>query len=210
MRAPRDAFRNLTPFRSLPRMLSSNSFGDKLHRSRDVDNDSVASSNESFESALSPTEKHIHQYTLASCSGHGMLDESESSDDEKSRVQSQRPHLDDTDSFKSLHSEPDNGYPGVGNSSIVSIQSCRGEQHKTSWKNTDLNQLHRVSSAYWPYWVYSMYDSYSLAQKAAGSSTAFFVLYPDKLQFHESICQNYLSSSCLFLETMHSLFVYFF
>lgn len=165
MRTPRDALGDRLP---------SNASCAKPGGSRD-DKDSEENSDESFETSLSLTERRVHQSAIGSCSGYDTMDESASSDDEKSELQFQRAHQDSV-SDESLHSEPENGDSGLGSSSMSRMHSHKGEQHISCLRNTNINQLRRVPRAFWPVWVYRMYDSYCLAQKAAGTLTLLFLL----------------------------------
>ena len=132
-----------------------------------MDNDSEAKSDESFESALSLTEREIHQSAIGSYSGSDTMDESttSSSDDEKSQLQLQSK---DSDSSDSLHSCPEISNVDLASSSMSDMQSSKQEEPNKCWRNMDLNQFRRVPIAFWPHWVYRMYDSYCLAQRAAG------------------------------------------
>lgn len=138
--------------------------------SMDVDNDSEANSDESFESALSLTERRIHRSAIDSCYGSDVMDESTSSDGERSEFQFQGSQSKDSDSTDSLHSCPES-LVDLGSSSISEMQSSKQKDPNSSWRNTDFKQIRRVPRAFWPYWVYRMYDSYCLAQRAAGILT---------------------------------------
>ncbi|KAM1224497.1 hypothetical protein COP2_044553 [Malus domestica] len=170
-RVPRDAFGDLAPF-SNPRghkfslKLPSNDSRAKSVGSMDVDNDSEAKSDESFESTLSFTEREIHQSAIGSYSGSDTMDESttSSSDDEKSQLQLQSK---DSDSSASLHSCLEISNVDLASSSRSDMQSSKQEEPNKCWRNMDLNQFRRVPRAFWPHWVYRMYDSYCLAQRAA-------------------------------------------
>lgn len=196
LRTPRDACGNLAPYgslhdRSLPYMPPSNDCNAKSGGSRDVDNDSEATSEESFEGSLSLTERRVHQFAISSTPGYNAIDESTSSDDEKSEVQFKRSHQ-DTDSIGSLHSEPENEDVGLENSPKSRMQSCKGKQSINYWANNNINHLRKVPKAFWPFWVYRMYDSYCLAQRAAdlwkqivgAPSMDGLVKKPDLLSFY--------------------------
>ncbi|XP_062025204.1 uncharacterized protein LOC133741284 [Rosa rugosa] len=167
LRAPRAAFGDLAPFsnrkgHSFPRAMPSHASRGNSNGSMDVDNDSEANSDESFESALSLTEKGIHQSAIESYYGS---DVSTSSDGEKSEFLSQGSQSKDSDSTDSLHSCPES-LVDLGSSSISEMQSSK-QKDPSSWRNTDSKQIRRVPRAFWPYWVYRMYDSYCLAQGVA-------------------------------------------
>lgn len=144
----------------------------------DMDNDSEANSDESFESALSLTEREIHQSVVDSYYGSDTMDESTtttSSDDEKSQSQLQGSQSKDSDSTDSLYSCPENNKVDLGSSSKSDMQSCKQKEPDRCWRNTDLKQFRRAPRAFWPYWVYRMYDSYCLAERAAGTFTLLWV-----------------------------------
>lgn len=154
-------------------MSPSNDFSAKSGGSREVDNDSEANSEESFEGSLSLTERRVHQFAISSTPGYNAIDESTSSDDEKSEVQFKRSHQ-DTDSIGSFHSEPENEDVGLENSPKSRMQSCKGKQSINYWGNNNINHLRKVPKAFWPSWVYRMYDSYCLSQRAAGILALLF------------------------------------
>ncbi|KAL5558637.1 hypothetical protein UlMin_034848 [Ulmus minor] len=155
LRAPRDALGDLAPYCSpqafIPQYVSP-SDTPHVKLDGDVGNESEANSDESFENGLSSTERRIHRSAIESCSGHEMTDESASSDDDKS------------DQF---HSDPEDGDAGLTGSPLLGKQSWKGKRHINCWRNSNMNQLRRVSRTFWPFWVYRMYDSYCLAQRAA-------------------------------------------
>lgn len=142
------------------------------------DNDSDATSEESFESELSPRERRIHQSVVDSAYGCDIMDESTSSEDDKSAfesdIRSRRPHLNDSDSIGNWKQSENVGLR-TGKSCTLGRRSHRGEGSKMCWRN-ELSQFRRTSRAFLPHWVYRMYDSYCLAQRAAGSLTLLFVL----------------------------------
>ncbi|PON67854.1 PUA-like domain containing protein [Parasponia andersonii] len=181
LRTPQDAFGDRLP---------SNASCAKPGGSRDG-KDSEENSDESFESSLSLTERKVHQSAIVSCSGYDTIDESASSDDDKSEFQFQRAHH-ESESDESLHSEPENGDSGFGNSSISRLHSVQGKQRISCSRNSNINQLRRVPRTFWPFWVYRMYDSYCLAQKAAdmwkqivgAPSMEGLVKKPDLLSFY--------------------------
>ncbi|KAM2969555.1 hypothetical protein FF2_016641 [Malus domestica] len=196
LRAPRDAFGDLAPF-SNPRghnfsvKLPLNDSRAESNGSMDVDNDAETNSDESFESALSLTEREVHQSAIGSYSGSDTMEESttSSSDDEKSHLQLQSK---DSDSSDSLHSCPEISNADLASSSMSDMQSCKQKEPNKCWRNTDLNQFRRVPRAFWPHWVYCMYDSYCLAQRAAdmwkeivgAPSMDRLVKKPDLLSFY--------------------------
>lgn len=145
-------------------MLPPNASCAKSGRSKEVKNDSEAKSDESFESSLTLSERTIHQSVVGSRHKSITADESTSSDDDKSERDRH-----DSDSIGSLNSEPDDDDARLGNISMS--QSRKGKQSITYRRNSNINQLRRVSRAFLPFWVYRMYDSYCLAQRAAGTLT---------------------------------------
>ncbi|XP_050366433.1 uncharacterized protein LOC126784927 [Argentina anserina] len=166
-RAPRAAFGDLAPFsnrkaHSFPCAMLSHASHRNSNGSMDMDNDSEPNSDESFESALSLTEREIHRSAIESYYGSDVMDESTSTDSEKSELQSQQSQS--KDSTDSLHSCSKSL---VGTSSLSEIQSSKQKDPSSCWRNTDFKQIRRVPRAFWPYWVYRMYDSYCLAQGAA-------------------------------------------
>ncbi|KAI5354603.1 hypothetical protein L3X38_007498 [Prunus dulcis] len=200
LRAPRDAFGAVSPFSKpgghhFSRILPSNNSHAKSNESMDVDNDSEANSDESFESALSLTEREIHQSVVDSYYGSDTMDESTtttSSDDEKSQSQLQGSQSKDSESTDSLHSCPENNNVDLGSSSKSDMQSCKQKEPDRCWRNTDLKQFRRAPRAFWPHWVYRMYDSYCLAERAAdmwkqivgAPSMDSLVKKPDLLSFY--------------------------
>ncbi|XP_004291163.1 PREDICTED: protein cereblon [Fragaria vesca subsp. vesca] len=171
LRAPRAAFGDLAPFshrkgHNFPRAMPSHTSRRNSNGSMDVDNDSEPNSDESFESALSLTEREINRSAIQTSYGSDVMDESTSSDGEKSEFQSQGSQSKDSDSTDSLHSCPES-LVDVGTSSISEMQSSKQKDSSICWRNTDSKQIRRVPRAFWPYWVYRMYDSYCLAQEAA-------------------------------------------
>lgn len=181
LRTPRDAFGKLVPLSNLRGHyhLSAMSLSTPL---RDADGQSVANSEESFESALSPSEKRLHYSALDS-----IMDDSTSSDDDQvvktSDVQSSgsNPY-----SFRSIacsdsgqDDEKEDGQSSIGQTP-VSQGKCQKQNRLASFRtNTDLTRFRMVPRAFWPFWVYGMYDSYYLAQRAAGK---FLVCFDSFLQ----------------------------
>ncbi|XP_038699234.1 uncharacterized protein LOC119996613 isoform X2 [Tripterygium wilfordii] len=202
LRIPRDACGKVPPSSKLhgrgplcrlPLNATSHSHGDG-------DNDSEANSEESFENELSLAERRIHKSAFDPCYGYDPMDESTSSDDDKSACQSEirsrcSPQS-DSNSVESLHlydnKEIKHAAVEIGNSSGSARPSWRGDGLRRSWRKTDLTQFHSVTRAFWPYWVYRMYDSYCLAQKTADMwkqivgtpSMDALVKKPDLLSFY--------------------------
>lgn len=170
LRTPRDVFETLGCVSNLSQSLSHTLPSNSSSRGYGIrDNDSDATSEESFESELSPTERRIHQSVIDFAYGCDIMDESTSSDDDKSAfqsdIQSRRPHLNDSDSIGNWKQSENVGLR-IGKSSALGRQSHRGEGSKMCWRN-ELSQFRRTSRAFLPHWVYRMYDSYCLAQRAA-------------------------------------------
>ena len=195
-RTPRDAFGKLAPLSNMPRscaisrLLPSKYSCVEVHGSKNGVNDSETNSEESFESELSPMERRIHQSIIGSSYDHDLMDESESSSDDKFMYESDqeiRSNRNDSDSLRLLLSDhgkdaeiPDSR---IGNCSTSGKESSIGEQLRCR-KNIDAYSSHRISKAFWPHWVYRMFDSYWLAQRAAGSfALPFLTLYLSFLQF---------------------------
>lgn len=147
----------------------------KLHQSRDEDNVSESNSEESFDSALSLTERSIHHSAVDSCYGCDIMDESTSSDDEKFLCEPDlhfgRSFLKDSESVGSLHSNHQKHIENADLGSTSRRKSWQGEETDRHRKKINFDQFRRVPRAYWPHWVYRMYDSYCLAERAAGSFT---------------------------------------
>ncbi|XP_031277762.1 uncharacterized protein LOC116136196 [Pistacia vera] len=197
LRTPRDAFRKLGPVSNLrshglSQTLASNTSSRGYGNG---DNDSEASSEESFQSELSPTERRIHESAIDSGDRYDVMDESTSSDDDnsgfKSDILSGRSHLNDSDSIGSWKKSENVDFR-IGKSSVLGRQSHRGEGSKMLCRRIELGQFRRTSRAFWPYWVYNMYDSYCLARRAADKwkqvvgtpSMDSFVRKPDLLSFY--------------------------
>ncbi|KDP34171.1 hypothetical protein JCGZ_07742 [Jatropha curcas] len=200
LRAPRDAFGKLPPLSNFHGRNISGMGPSKVSSCRhgDGDNDSEATSAESYESELSLAERRIHQSAIDSSCSYDTMNESTSSDDDKSgsEMKSTRSHASDADSIGSLHLEHKENIEkttlGTACGSTPGKRSRRGEGSKRCWKNTDLNQFRRVPRAFWPYWVYQMYDSYCLARRGAdmwkqivgAPSMDALVTKPDLLSFY--------------------------
>ncbi|XP_031405988.1 protein cereblon isoform X2 [Punica granatum] len=202
LRTPKDVFDRLAPLNGLANIgisgsLPSGASHVRRHGYQDEDDDSEAHSEDSFQSALSPSEHRLHRSAVDSLSGYEFMDESTSSDEDKFACESE---------FQSGRSLPST----FGSSHIPNLDDDRMEDaefvdrsnnpserrsHKVakiqpSWKPSG---LHRgLSKAFWPHWVYRMYDSYSLAQRAAdmwkqivgAPAMDDFVKKPDLLSFH--------------------------
>ncbi|KAJ0248210.1 Protein cereblon [Hirschfeldia incana] len=164
LRTPRDAFGKLVPISNL-RAPSHSSTMPLSASFRDTDELSVANSEESFESALSPSEKRLHYSAVDS-----IMDDWTSSDDDQvastSNIQSSGPNPFSSSSVGSLASRLDE--QSADAKTPVSKGICQKQNLLTSFrKNTDLNRFRMAPRAFWPFWVYRMYDSYHLAQRAA-------------------------------------------
>ncbi|KAM7275754.1 hypothetical protein ACFE04_017620 [Oxalis oulophora] len=151
LRTPRDAFGKLGPVSNMPtRRLSMPS---ESASSCGYDDDSEVSSDDSFESELSPSERRLHRSLIQSRYQCDAMDESTSSDD------------DDDDHKKQI----ENSGLLVGKGVLPGGPSHKRQEQNRYKRKTDfdLSQLRKVPRAFLPYWVYRMYDSYSLAQRAA-------------------------------------------
>lgn len=179
LKIPKDACGKSGPVRNLrahrhshmlpPSSGSSHGYGGR-------DDESEAGSEESFESALSPTEKRIHHSVVDPYYDYDMMDELTSSDDDRvseSDIQSSRSCQNNSASRRSSLFDNDSQIEDVGleirKDSMAQRRCHRGEGSTSSQKVADLNQFRRVPKAFWPFWVYRMYDSYYLAQRAAGT-----------------------------------------
>lgn len=178
LRTPRDAFGKLVPLSNVRgrNNLSAMSLSTPL---RDTDEQSVANSEESFESALSPSEKRLHYSAVDS-----IMDDWTSSDDDQvvstSDIQSSGSNPYSSRSTGCLASGQDGQSPN--GKTPVSQGKCQKQNRLMSFReNTDLTRFRMAPRAYWPFWAYRMYDSYCLAQRAAGK---FFVFL--KAVFYES------------------------
>ncbi|XP_019085138.1 PREDICTED: uncharacterized protein LOC104714042 isoform X2 [Camelina sativa] len=187
LRTPRDAFGKLVPLSKLQgrSSLSAMSLSTPL---KDMDAQSVAYSEESFESALSPSEKRLHYSVVDS-----IFYNSASSDDDlvvsTSEMQSSGSNPYSSRSMGCLASDHDEEKED-GQSSIsktpVSQEICQNFRG-----NTDLSRFRMAPRAFWPFWLYRMYDSYYLAQRAADlwkqivgvPNMEAFVNKPDILSF---------------------------
>ncbi|KAK8547394.1 hypothetical protein V6N13_098104 [Hibiscus sabdariffa] len=179
---PRDACAKLVPLSNIrsQQMLSLNpsSCG-----GGNEEIDSIATSEESFESELSQTEWRIHQSAIGACNVSDRTDESTSSDDDykscQSDYQSGIPSLNDSSSPPySYEKQIRNAGLGIGAKSMA--RKLAGPRSRIS------------CGAFWPYWVYRVYDSYFLAQRAADMWKQIvgmpnmdgFVRKPDLLSFY--------------------------
>ncbi|XP_052170700.1 uncharacterized protein LOC127786946 [Diospyros lotus] len=164
LRTPRDAVGQLAPLRNL-RPPPTDCSRTKRHRYGNEDDDSGATSDESFESELSLTERGLHRYATISCYASD-------SDDEKI-VGESKLQLDK--------------FPSKG--SMRKILISKTQSQKVRRKR---DRFYEVPRAFWPYWVYRMHDSYCLAQKAADKwkqivglpSMDGLVNKPDALSFY--------------------------
>ncbi|XP_024016086.1 uncharacterized protein LOC18025753 isoform X2 [Eutrema salsugineum] len=156
LRTPRDAFGKLVPISNLRGRCHTSTMALSAPL-RDTDEQSVTYSEESFESALSLSEKRLHYSAVDS-----IMDDWTSSDDDQA-VSSR--------SIGCLSSgkdcEKEDWQSAKGETSV-----SQGKAHKqnrlTSFReNTDLTRFRMAPRAFWPFWVYGMYDSYYLAQRAA-------------------------------------------
>lgn len=171
LRTPRDAFGKLVPLSKLQGSspLSTMSLSTPL---RDMDAQSVANSEESFESALSPSEKRLHYYSVVD----SIFYNSASSDDDQlvstPDIQSSGSNPYISRSIGCLASDHDDEKED-GQSSISKTPVSQGKGQKQNRlasfrENTDLSRFRMAPRSFWPFWVYRMYDSYYLAQRAAG------------------------------------------
>ncbi|XP_010526167.1 PREDICTED: uncharacterized protein LOC104803803 [Tarenaya hassleriana] len=196
LRTPKDAFGRLVPLSNvrdhsrLVTMSSTAPLGDM-----DGDAQSIANSEESFESALSPSERRLHFSAVNS-----IMDESTSSDDEQdirtSGIQSGGTNEYDSRSIGCSASYRDDQKEDVRLSTSESPMSQGKHQKEERLTNcrikTDLTQFRMTPRAFWPFWVYRMYDSYCLAQRAAdlwkqivgAPNMDVLVNKPDLLSFH--------------------------
>ncbi|KAF8046539.1 hypothetical protein N665_3635s0003 [Sinapis alba] len=161
LRTPRDAFGKLVPISNLrpPSHSSTLAF-------RDTDEMSVANSEESFESALSPSEKRLHYSAVDS-----IMDDWTSSDDDEVVSTSNNILSSGSNPFSSRSvgclASPQDDEREDGQSAGGKTQ-CQKQNRLASFrKNTDLNRFRMAPRAFLPFWVYRMYDSYHLAQRAA-------------------------------------------
>ncbi|KAG2298743.1 hypothetical protein Bca4012_010234 [Brassica carinata] len=165
LRTPRDAFGKLVPISNL-RAPSHSSTMALSASFRDTDEMSVASSEESFESALSPSEKRLHYSAVDS-----IMDDWTSSDDDEVVSTSGGSNPFSSRSVRCLASRQDDEREdgrSAESKTPVSKGKCQMQNRLTSFrKNTDLNRFRMAPRAFWPFWVYRMYDSYHLAQRAA-------------------------------------------
>lgn len=169
LRTPRDVVGKLEPLSKLRGCYQSTmSFSTPL---RDKDAQSVANSEESFESALSPSEKRLHYSVVDS-----IFYDATSSDDDQvvstSDIQSSGSNPYSSRSIGYLSSGQDDqkkdGQSEFGKTP-VSQGKCQKQNRLASFReNTDLTRFRMGPRAFWPFWVYKMYDSYHLAQRAAG------------------------------------------
>ncbi|CAH2060857.1 unnamed protein product [Thlaspi arvense] len=167
LRTPRDAFGKLVPVSNLRGRYNSSTMVLSAPL-RDTDEQSVANSEESFETALSPSEKRLHYSVVDST-----MDDWTSSDDDQvdrtSDIQSSGSHAFSSMSIGCLSSGQDyKEEDGQSANGKTSISQGQKQNNLTSLrKNTNLTRFRMVPRAFWPFWVYGMYDAYYLAQRAA-------------------------------------------
>lgn len=181
LRTPRDAFDELAPSSGLANIGISDSLPSglchaKRHKYNNENDDSEVHSEDSFENALSPPERILHQSAVDSSYGHEIMDESTSSDEDmlssESEIKFERSHA-RTFGSRNFKKSDENT---IGNAEFAyqtppERRSHKGVSHRPYWKSSGSNLC--ISRAFWPHWVYRMYDSYSLAQRAAGMSLHF-------------------------------------
>ncbi|KFK32551.1 hypothetical protein AALP_AA6G257500 [Arabis alpina] len=170
LRTPRDAFGKLVPLSNLRGHSHLSEMSLSTPR-RDTDALSVANSEESFESALSASEKRLHYSAIDT-----IMDDWTSSDDDDQVVSTSDIQASGSNpcSFRSIgcSTSGQDGEKGDGQSAIgmspVSKGKCQKQNRLGSFRtNTDLSRFRMAPRAFWPFWVYRMYDSYYLAQRAA-------------------------------------------
>ncbi|CAN8315118.1 unnamed protein product [Cochlearia groenlandica] len=157
LRTPRDAFGKLVPVSNLRGRCHSSKMG-LFTPVKDTDEHSVANSEESFESALSRSEKRLHYSAVDSIVGDWT--NSDDSDEEVSTS--------DIQSTGSIECNKTGDGQSTMEKSPISQVKGQNQNRLTSFRgNTDLTRFRMASKAFWPFWVYRMYDSYYLAQRAA-------------------------------------------
>lgn len=166
LRTPRDAFGKLVPISKLQARypLSTVSLSTPL---RDME----ANSEESFESALSPSEKRLHYSVVDS-----IFCNSTSSDDDQvvgtSTVQysGSNPYSSRSIGYlASSHDDENEEEQSTIGKTPVSQEKYQKQNRLASFReSTDLSRFRMTPRAFWPFWAYRMYDSYYLAQRAAG------------------------------------------
>ncbi|KAJ0232460.1 Protein cereblon [Hirschfeldia incana] len=168
LRTPRDAFGKLVPISNLrSRCHSSKMPVSTPHR--DTDEQSVANSEESFESGLTPSEKRLHYSAVDS-----IMDDWTSSDDDQvastSNIQSSRSRSYRSSMSSGCSGQYDRNEEGeyANGKTPVSQEKDQNQNRLTSLRGkSDLNRFRMAPRAFWPFWVYRTYDSYHLAQRAA-------------------------------------------
>ncbi|KAL1204432.1 hypothetical protein V5N11_034686 [Cardamine amara subsp. amara] len=194
LRTPRDVVGKLVPLSKLRGRYHSSAMSLPTTPLRDTDAQSVANSEESFESALSPSEKRLHYSVVES-----IFYDATSSDDDQvlstSDDQSSGSNPYSSRSIGCLASGQDDkkkdGQSEFGKTSVSQGKCEKQNRLATFRKNTDLTQFRRGPRTFWPYWVYEMYDSYHLAQRASDlwkqivgvPNMEAFVNKPDILSF---------------------------
>ncbi|XP_059657146.1 uncharacterized protein LOC132303760 [Cornus florida] len=198
LRTPRDAVGQLAPLRNLRtgrllQKLPLSASQAKRQGYGNEDDDSDATSEESFESQLSLTERRLHESATVSHYGYDRIDDTSS--DEGDFVCKPEPlagisHL--NDSIGTLLPYDDkrrkNIALGAGEKVNSGKPSCKG----VAWNKYSISGLREVPRAFWPSWVYRMHDSYCLAQRAADKWKQIvgepkmdgLVNKPDLLSFH--------------------------
>jgi cereblon len=193
LRTPRDAFGKLVPLSKLRGRypLGTASLSTPL---RDMDAQSEANSEESFESALSPSEKRLHYSVVDS-----IFCNSTSSDDDQvvstSTVQSSGSNPYSLRSIGCLASSHDNEnedeQSAIGKTPVSQEKYQKQNRLASFRQNTDLSRFRMTPRAFWPFWAYRMFDSYYLAQRAVDlwkqivgvPNMEAFVNKPDILSF---------------------------
>ncbi|XP_061369594.1 uncharacterized protein LOC133312424 [Gastrolobium bilobum] len=191
LRTPRDAFGKSAPLSNMPsnhavsHKLSSKCSRVKMHGSKNGENDSETTSDESFVSELSLMEKRIHLSVIGSSNVHDMMDESANSSDVEFMHKSDQEIISNLDETKNMDSR-------IGNCSTSGKQSSKEDDLDKFGKIIYACPSHKISRAFWPHWVYRMFDSYWLAQRAADMwrqiigvpSMDGLIKKPDVLSFH--------------------------
>ncbi|KAG2295704.1 hypothetical protein Bca52824_042373 [Brassica carinata] len=132
---------------------------------RDTDEQSVANSEESFESGLTLSEKRLHYSAVDS-----IMDDWTSSDDDQvastSNIQSSAAHSYSSRSI-GCSGQDDKNESGNGNTPVSQGKDQKQNRLTSFRERSDLNRFRMAPRAFWPFWVHRMYDSYHLAQRAA-------------------------------------------
>ncbi|CAM8919701.1 unnamed protein product [Rhodiola kirilowii] len=189
LRTPREAFGDRPPLRKI-HICGSQSPSKTSHTKLPTCEDDDNRSDDSFENELSSGELRMHQSALDSCSGCDVIDESTSSDEERSVCESELQSVRSYKKTTRLACSQSND-SGTDKNPPAS-RSHRGKRWRKNWVSGYTEQSRRVSRAFLPYWVYRMYDSYSLAERLAemwkqvtGSPNMdSFLEKPDLLSFY--------------------------